>query len=181
MTNNNISYSSGTSPYSPSITAYLGTANEVIFANASKHVLKPQLHLFSTPVALFYYFFQTALFWFFARSFTLIQTDSRGIKYCYRNNELHNERSPAIYSPEFHMYVRKGVFHREDGPAVVYFDRNTEYWLSDGVLHREDGPAVTVNGAQHWMINGNKLSDEEIEQQKFKVFFSHGKNLVHEG
>lgn len=45
------------------------------------------------------------------------------------------------------IYVNKqGYCNREDGPAVIVFDKNgelkAEFWYKDDVYYREDGPAV---------------------------------------
>ena len=46
--------------------------------------------------------------------------------------------------------------HREDGPAVEYFNGN-KYWFINGQLHREDGPAVEYsNGDKYWWIDGKR-------------------------
>ena len=50
--------------------------------------------------------------------------------------------------------------HREDGPAVEYFD-GTKYWYLNGKRHREDSPAVEhANGSKYWFLNG-KLHRED--------------------
>lgn len=43
-------------------------------------------------------------------------------------------------------YVKGGKYHREDGPAIIFYNPDNtkfreEYYL-DGKLHREDGPAI---------------------------------------
>ena len=53
-----------------------------------------------------------------------------------------------------------GKRHREDGPAVEYFDGNKEWWLN-GKLHREDGPAVEYsNGDEEWWLNGKRHRED---------------------
>ena len=45
------------------------------------------------------------------------------------------------------------IRHREDGPAVEYYDGD-KYWYLNDKQHRMDGPAVEiVNGASAWYIN----------------------------
>ena len=47
----------------------------------------------------------------------------------------------------------KTILHREDGPAVEYYDGDKD-WYFNGKLHRIDGPAVEiVNGTSVWIIN----------------------------
>ncbi len=51
-------------------------------------------------------------------------------------------------------YVKNGVFHREDGPAVIQLN-GTIIWCLDGKKHREGGPAVeSVSGYKAWYKNG---------------------------
>jgi len=46
-----------------------------------------------------------------------------------------------------------GKRHREDGPAIINFERSTE-WYHDGVLHREDGPAIESGNINMWYNYG---------------------------
>lgn len=51
-----------------------------------------------------------------------------------------------------------GKRHREDGPAVIWYDGTREWW-DNGSRHREDGPAIVFpNGNEVWFINGNKCT-----------------------
>ena len=38
-------------------------------------------------------------------------------------------------------YLRDGVLHREDGPAIEWKNR-TMMWFNEGVRHRIGGPAI---------------------------------------
>jgi hypothetical protein len=50
--------------------------------------------------------------------------------------------------------------HREDGPAVIFPNFATEWWL-DGKYHREDGPAVELpSGYKAWYINGKRHRED---------------------
>lgn len=54
-----------------------------------------------------------------------------------------------------------GKVHKEDGPAVIYSDGDTE-WYINGKLHRTDGPAVLCsNGYKEWCINDTEYTFEE--------------------
>lgn len=54
------------------------------------------------------------------------------------------------------VYKKDGLRHREDGPAVIWSD-GTSFWYINDLLHREEGPAIRYfNEAQHWFINGKK-------------------------
>ena len=51
-------------------------------------------------------------------------------------------------------WYRKGKLHREDGPAVEWWDGDEEWYLN-GKRHRTDGPAVIrANGTKWWYLNG---------------------------
>ena len=38
-------------------------------------------------------------------------------------------------------YCKNGKIHREDGPAIIYRNGAT-YWYLNGLQHRESGPAI---------------------------------------
>jgi len=53
------------------------------------------------------------------------------------------------------VYVQDGVYHRVDGPAIIY-KYGSKYWYRNGMLHRDDGPTVEdIDGSQFWYQNGN--------------------------
>ena len=58
-------------------------------------------------------------------------------------------------------------YHREDGPAVIWYTGDNEWYLN-GELHRMDGPAKDYeNGYQAWFYHGkwiNCQSQEEFER-----------------
>jgi hypothetical protein len=46
-----------------------------------------------------------------------------------------------------------GLYHREDGPAIQFFNKTNHYY-KNGDLHREDGPAIERhNGDKYWFLN----------------------------
>jgi len=48
----------------------------------------------------------------------------------------------------------KTIIHREDGPAVEYYN-GSKIWHLNNVQHRMDGPAAELsNGSMVWIING---------------------------
>ncbi len=82
-------------------------------------------------------------------------------------------------------YVKNGMFHREDGPAIVQLNGTTIWcldgkkhrdggpavesvsgykaWYKNGVLHRDDGPAVIdSDGTEEWWIDGVKTTKDEV-------------------
>ena len=68
-------------------------------------------------------------------------TDKNGNKFCYKNNQLHNEYGPALIRPTGAMeYYRHGLLHREDGPAVITAHGSKLYYQK-GKMHRDDGPS----------------------------------------
>ena len=71
--------------------------------------------------------------------------------------------------------------HREDGPAVEWFDGN-KYWCINGKLHREDGPAVeSSNGYKAWCINGkyHRTDGPAMELSNgYKYWYLNGKKLT---
>ena len=57
------------------------------------------------------------------------------------------------------FHYKDNIFHREDGPAIIYPDGVVEYYIN-GKKHRKDGPAVIyTNGILEYWIEG-KLVDE---------------------
>ncbi len=60
-----------------------------------------------------------------------------------------------------HTLVDKELYHREDGPAIVYKNTWSE-WRVNGALHRDEGlPAVTrPEGDREWWINGIRHRDD---------------------
>lgn len=54
-------------------------------------------------------------------------------------------------------FLRDGVLHREDGPALVSREGD-EHWYRHGLRHRVGGPAVTSrNGATRYFEHGAEL------------------------
>ena len=59
---------------------------------------------------------------------------------------------------ETNYWLKDGLLHREDGPAVVYYNGD-KIWYKNGLCHREDGPAVEhYDGYKSWWYNGEMLS-----------------------
>lgn len=49
-----------------------------------------------------------------------------------------------------------------DEPAYIN-DNGTEFWLKDGVQHRENGPAIMDKGkGNFWYLNGKMYSFEDF-------------------
>lgn len=64
--------------------------------------------------------------------------------------------------------------HREDGPAVEYYN-GTKFWYLNGKLHREDGPAIEYsNGDKAWHFNNKRIkvnSQEDFERYINLIIF----------
>jgi hypothetical protein len=52
--------------------------------------------------------------------------------------ELHWEDGPAIMGTQYSIWFINGRRHREDGPAVIYHNGSTEYWLYGKYLTEEE-------------------------------------------
>lgn len=80
-------------------------------------------------------------------------TDSQG--------KTHRDNGPALEvktNEEIHKeWKYHGMFHRVDGPAVIY-ENSDEEWYLFGKKHRVDGPAVTYDSGkiQRWINYGRK-------------------------
>ena len=62
---------------------------------------------------------------------------------------------------------------------VEYADRRE--WHLDGQRHREDGPAVEyANGSRAWWIDGEKLTEEEFNTHRFRIWAVEGRLLGQE-
>jgi len=79
------------------------------------------------------------------------------------------------------IYYRLGEsLHREDGPAVIAYDRDgvvvVEGWYYNNMFHRVGGPAVTYYRGkykeEHFYINGNKYKEVD-----YKNYFN---NIEHQ-
>jgi len=54
-------------------------------------------------------------------------------------------------------YTKDGKLHREDGPAVIYYD-GSQCWYKDGKCHRKNGPAVIYSdGSLFWFKYGKEI------------------------
>lgn len=57
------------------------------------------------------------------------------------------------------------IFHREDGPAIIYKNGRKEWWI-DNKLHRMDGPAIEYEGRMKiFFINGDVYWEDEYWQK----------------
>jgi hypothetical protein len=64
--------------------------------------------------------------------------------------------NPEISESGTKKWYLNGLLHRTDGPAIEWWDNDTEWYLN-GKLHRTDGPAFEYAGERNsWYVN-NKL------------------------
>jgi len=82
--------------------------------------------------------------------------------YKWETDEYHREDGPAIiYADKDKEWWLDNKLHRKDKPACEYANGD-EWWYLNGKCHREDGPAVKfANGNKHWFLNDKKLTEEE--------------------
>jgi len=71
------------------------------------------------------------------------------------------EYTVRVYPTKVTYWFLDGKCHREDGPAVEYFN-GSKYWYINDKLHREDGPAIEYsNGDKCWYLDNKKLTEAE--------------------
>ena len=62
---------------------------------------------------------------------------------------------------------KKGLFHRDDGPAIIH-PNGTEEWYRNGKIHRRDGPAVVrpyekqFGTKYEWWYNGKRITSNSF-------------------
>jgi hypothetical protein len=81
------------------------------------------------------------------------------------NGKLHREDGPAVeWFNNYKIWYKNGKRHREDGPAVEYLD-GTKSWWKNGKHHRLDGPAIYfASGYKQWWVEGEELTEEEFNK-----------------
>ena len=76
------------------------------------------------------------------------------------DSKLFSKDFGEMFKHEIKIWKKNGKFHREDGPAVIYYD-GSEFWYLNGKLHREDGPAVIYsNGTKEWHLKGERHRED---------------------
>jgi hypothetical protein len=84
-----------------------------------------------------------------------------GTKYWKLNGQLHREDGPAIewFNGRKDWYLHDKL-HREDGPALEYTD-GSKFWYLHGQCHRVDGPAIEwTDGDKYWYLHGKLHRDD---------------------
>ena len=108
-----------------------------------------------------------------------IKINEYGDKFYYVNKKLHREDGPAIeWFDKTCSWYKNGVAHREEGPAIETVD-GYKAWRIEGKLHRKDGPAIEhVNGTKEWWFNNiiygynNKFTNKSWERFIKTLIFS---------
>lgn len=83
----------------------------------------------------------------------------------WKNNGLyHKLDGPAmIFKDGTKKWFVDDKLHRSDGPAIEWGITHRKDWYQEGFLHRLDGPAIEyVNGDKCWYVNGNVISEEKF-------------------
>lgn len=89
-----------------------------------------------------------------------IKVESDGTKQWLRYGVLHRDDGPAVERPDGETrWYQFGKEHREGGPAIERADGSKE-WLRHGKHHREDGPATESRlNTPRWYLNGEDWPD----------------------
>ena len=70
-----------------------------------------------------------------------------------------------VYEVGVKVWYLNGKLHREDGPAIEYWD-GSKYWFLNGERHREDGPAIeSSDGSNRWHLNGTEYTEEQFNRK----------------
>lgn len=89
--------------------------------------------------------------------------DEYGNQYWHNSNhQFHREDGPAIiYFNGTQEWYQIGKLHRINGPAIIYAD-GRQAWCVNGNLHRTDGPAIIfADGYKEWFLNDVKITNED--------------------
>ena len=70
-------------------------------------------------------------------------------------------------------YRLNGILHREDGPALEYFNGD-KYYFVDGILHREDGPAVFLDNENKELIKLGIVSPDDEFSYGIREYYFKG-------
>ncbi len=89
------------------------------------------------------------------------------------NGDLHCINGPALKNSTGEFWFKNGLYHRENGPAIIYL-KGREEWFLNGKRHREDGPAIIdFNGKEEWFLNDerHRIDGPAIIDNSKKYFF----------
>jgi hypothetical protein len=85
-----------------------------------------------------------------------------GNKFWFNNGDLHRKNGPAVVTRFKKVWYRNGkiinleyIYPRPEGEETMN-DFEDIFYLKDGLLHRNDGPAlIQINGKTCWYKNGD--------------------------
>ena len=78
-----------------------------------------------------------------------------------KKGRFHCDGGPALVYPDGEKrWYRNGKEHNDNGPAVVWAD-GTKWWYQHGLLHNDNGPAtVCPDGTEGWFQHGLLHNDD---------------------
>ena len=85
-----------------------------------------------------------------------------GTKSWFMNGMYHKEDGPAVITDGgmTKEWWIKDMRHREDGPAIEKWNGTKEWWFNN-LRHRIGGPAIEhCNGATEWFVNGKRHHED---------------------
>ena len=102
--------------------------------------------------------------------------------YDFETGKLHNESGPAIvWSDGDTEYYIHGKRHNESGPAIVRPSGSKSYYIH-GKLHNESGPAIVYpDGYKAYYIHGerhNEFGPAIVRSDGSKAYYLHDKKLT---
>lgn len=93
-------------------------------------------------------------------------------------------RNGPMRGSNYTAHYCDGVFHREDGPAIIN-DNGDYQWYIHGKRHREDGPAleIIIVGVKEWFANDkrHRIDGPAIERPERKEWWVKGKRHREDG
>ncbi len=82
----------------------------------------------------------------------------------------------VLRNGDLFLYNDDNQFHCKDGPAIIYKNGSTE-WYINGKLHRLDGPAIEfANGKKYWYINNVGVPYFSSSKYCIRIAKKHVKN-----
>ena len=87
-----------------------------------------------------------------------IVVDNLGTRRYYNSaGQVHRDEGPAVeYWDGAQEWYQNGRLHRTNGPAAEYADGD-KHWYQNGLRHRTDGPAIEWgDGDKWWFLHGRR-------------------------
>jgi hypothetical protein len=81
----------------------------------------------------------------------------------YHKKEKENFTGIVKHEDSTIEYLKNGKYHREDGPAVIWFD-GLQDWFYEGKPHNLNGPAVIwPGGREEYYVYGTLTTKEAVD------------------